>query len=77
MRFFIKHNSVNKTWMVMSNMGVAKVVKVFPTKADAYNYVITIQENKLDPNLYGNYSTQLKRIIPKTLVSRYGRHVAN
>ena len=77
MRFFIKHNSVNKTWMVMSNMGVAKVVKVFPTKADAYNYVITIQENKLDPNLYGNYSLQLKRIIPMTLVSRYGRHVAN
>jgi hypothetical protein len=77
MRFFIKHNSENKTWMVMSNRGVAKVVKVFSTKADAYNYVRIIQENKSDPNLYGNYLSQLKRTIPKTLVSRYGRHVAN
>lgn len=77
MHYAIKYNSEKKTWMVMSNLGVDQVVKVFPTKADAYNYVITIQENKLDPNLYGNYSTQLKRIIPKTLVSRYGRHVAN
>lgn len=63
--------------MVMSNMGVAKVVKVFSTKSDAYNYARIIQENKLGPNLHGNYLSQLKRIIPKTLVSRYGRHVAN
>ena len=77
MRYSIKFNTENKTWMVMTNLGIGQIIGLYSAKADAYNYVSQLQENKLDKNSFGNYSSQLKKIIPKTLISLYGRHVAN
>lgn len=77
MRYSIKFNTENKTWMVITNLGVGQIIGLYSTKAEAYNYVSQLQENKLDKDLFGNYSSQLKKIIPKTLIARYGRHVAN
>ena len=73
----IKYNSENKTWMVMSNLGTPQVVEVYLTKADAYNYVRKIQENKLDEDFSTSYLSRIKKNISNSLVSRYGRHVAN
>ncbi len=77
MRYSIRFNTENKTWMVMTNLGIGQIISFYSAKADAYNYVSQLQASKLDKNSFGNYSSQLKKIIPKTLIARYGRHVAN
>jgi len=61
----------------MTNLGIGQIISFYSAKADAYNYVSQLQASKLDKNSFGNYSSQLKKIIPKTLIARYGRHVAN
>ena len=68
MRYSVSYDCTNKNWLVSDGSEDGRVVGTHMLKANAYRHAYAEQERWRGVEPAENYSTQIRKVIPQTLV---------
>ena len=68
MRYSVRYESKNKNWVVTDGAEDGQVIGTHMLKANAYRHAFAEQERWRDLEPRESYATQIRKVIPQTLV---------
>jgi hypothetical protein len=75
MRYSIRYNCGDKSWIVADGPTKKHILGVHHSKASAYKQAITEHQSLRELDPIQNYLAKIRKIIPQTLVLPFSRNI--